>query len=304
MSCPLCKSVNTKELSSICTKELLTLYKRLTNEDFSYLFDESMSYVECQNCQLRYFSPLITGDEAFYNSLQKFDWYYPGEKSEFLHAKKYINSTDKVLEIGSGRGAFVKHLPTKDYVGLDFSEKARDMAVKDGIIIKNEMIQDYAINNPNIADVVVSFQVLEHVSDPKLFIEGKLAALVDGGLMIVAVPSEDSYLKYATNDMLNMPPHHVSRWSDKTLQYIAEQYNLELLEIYHDKLQNEHKKSFLNTVIASSFLKPKILNTSFLYRVIMSFISLLSSVLVKGLKDEMLPQGHTVMAVYRKNKKP
>lgn len=303
MSCPLCESIDTRKIVCISTKELCSLYKRLTKVDFSYLFKKDMSYVECQNCELRYFSPLVIGDEYFYNSLQKFDWYYPDEKSEFLYVKKYISSTDKVLEVGSGRGAFAKHLPTKDYIGLDFSKKAKDMAVKDGINIKNEMIQDYAISNPSSADIVISFQVLEHVSDPKLFIEGKLATLVDGGLMIVAVPSENSYLNYTTNDILNMPPHHVSRWSDNTLQFIAEKYNLEIVEIYHDKLQKEHKKSFLNTLIASSILKPSILNTSFLYSVLMRFIGLLSAVLVRGLKDEMLPDGHTVIAVYRKNKK-
>ena len=140
MTCPLCLNESIKELEVINRLELIKLYKNLTNIDFSYLLNQDLKYCECENCKLRFYDPLITGDEKFYNSLQKFDWYYMDEKDEYLEAKKYINSTDKVLEVGSGKGAFAKHLTSKDYIGLDFSENAKKMAAKNGITIENEMI--------------------------------------------------------------------------------------------------------------------------------------------------------------------
>ena len=300
MTCPLCLNESIKELEVINRLELIKLYKNLTNIDFSYLLNQDLKYCECENCKLRFYDPLITGDEKFYNSLQKFDWYYLDEKDEYLEAKKYINSTDKVLEVGSGKGAFAKHLTSKDYIGLDFSENAKKMAAKNGITIENEMIQDYAQKHPNSFDVVVSFQVLEHVSDPKGFIEAKIRALKQGGKMIIAVPSEDSFLKYVSNNILNMPPHHVTRWSDETLKFIAKEYSLDLIDVYHENLQDVHKLYFLNTLIQNSFMSSKLIDISIVRKIISKFFSLFSRLFARGLKDKMLPNGHNVLAIYKK----
>jgi len=300
MSCPLCHHKTIIELEVIDSKSLSKMYKKLTGIDFSYLLNKNIKYCECQNCKLRYYNPLITGDEKFYNSLQGFDWYYVDEKEEYLKAKKYIASDDKVLEVGSGKGAFAKHLATKNYVGLDFSTHAKKLAAKNGIIIENEMIQDYADKHRESFDVVVSFQVLEHVSNPKSFLEAKLKALKSGGKMFVAVPSEDSFLKHVTNGILNMPPHHVTRWSDETLRYIAYEFDLELLDIHHEVVQPIHKQWFLNVLVQNALLKYKLIDTSFLRKVVSIVANVCSRVLDRGVKDEFLPNGHTVIAVYKK----
>ena len=302
MNCPLCKEQNIKILETINKNELLKLYKKMTSIEFSYLLNEDINYCECLNCKLRFYDPLITGDEKFYNSLQKFGWYYMDEKEEYVYAKKYIKSSDKVLEVGSGKGAFAKHLPTKDYIGLDFSENAKKMAAENGIAIENEMIQDYAKKHKEEFDVVVSFQVLEHVSDPKSFIESKLEALKIGGKLIIAVPSEDSFLKYVNNGILNMPPHHVTRWSDDTFKFIADKYGLSIVDVYHEKIQEVHKRWYLSTLIGNSFFSNKLIDVSFFRKIINKPIGFFSRILLKGLKDEMLPNGHTVLVVMEKNR--
>ena len=302
MNCPLCKEQNIKILETINKNELLKLYKKMTSIDFSYLLNEDINFCECKNCKLIFYNPLITGDEKFYNSLQEFDWYYMDEKEEYHYAKEYINETDNILEVGSGKGAFAKHLVTNNYVGLDFSENAKKMAADNGILIENEMIQDYSIKHQEEFDVVVSFQVLEHVSDPKSFIESKLEALKVGGKLIIAVPSEDSFLKYVENGILNMPPHHVTRWSDNTFKYMADRYKLDILDIYHERVQDVHKIWYLNTLISGSIMKNKLLNLSFIKKIVNKFSSLISRILIRNLNDEMLPNGHTVLVVFKKKK--
>jgi len=300
LKCPLCESKEIKKIETIKKKNLISLYKIMTHTDFTYLLDKDIEFCECQYCKLRYYDPLITGDERFYNSLQKFDWYYMDEKEEYHYAKKYISSTDKVLEVGSGKGAFAKHLLTKNYIGLDFSVNAKEMAEKNGITIKNEMIQDYALRNESNFDVVVSFQVLEHVSDPESFLEAKVKALKLGGKLIIAVPSEDSFLRYVYNGILNMPPHHVTRWSDDTLRYVAKKYNLKVIDIYHENIQPVHKRWYLSTLIQNSIIKPKLLSQSFTRKIVSKFAGLSARFLIRGLKNEMLPYGHTVLVVYEK----
>jgi len=300
MKCPLCKSKDIQQIERVKKNDLVSLYKKLTDIDFSYLINQDIDLCECKNCKLRFYNPMITGDEKFYNSLQKFDWYYMDEKEEYIYARDYIRPTDKVLEVGSGKGAFAKHLPTKDYIGLDFSENAKKMAAENGIKIENEMIQDYVKQHKEEFDAVLSFQVLEHVSNPKEFIESKIEALKKGGRLIIAVPSEDSFLKYVSNGILNMPPHHVTRWSDDTFEYLASTYDLHLETIYHEKVQNVHKSWYLATLVSNALSTNKIMDTSLASKFKNKFASLITRFLLMGLQDEMLPNGHTVLAVFKK----
>lgn len=302
MICPLCKNEEIHLLEVVDKTLLSNQYKKLTGVDFSYLITEDLQYCECDKCKLRFFNPLLTGDEAFYKALQKFDWYYLDEKNEYYEAVKYISSTDKVLDVGSGKGAFSKLLPTKDYVGLDLSPNAKMMAAENGILVENETIQDYADMHPLSFDVVASFQVLEHVVAPDLFIEAKIKALKPGGKLIISVPSECSFLKYVRNGILNMPPHHVTRWSNKTLEFIAKKYDLTLVSIFNEKVQEIHKEWFLITLIQSFFLKKKLLDTSLYEKVVLKLSSLLAMLTIGHLKQEMLPNGHSVTVIYQKNK--
>jgi 2-polyprenyl-6-hydroxyphenyl methylase/3-demethylubiquinone-9 3-methyltransferase len=79
------------------------------------------------------------------------------DEEEYQYVKKFIGPNDKVLEVGCGKGAFAKHIASKDYIGLDISQNAKEMAAKNGIKIENETIQDYALKHKEEFDVVVSF---------------------------------------------------------------------------------------------------------------------------------------------------
>lgn len=179
--CPLCNSERVLTLGILKRTELVNLYKRSLNVDISHLFEEDAKYILCENCDLRFFSPLITGDEKFYNALQTNDWYYMQEKDEFKFARKFISPRDSVLEIGAGQGFFAKNLPAYRYVGLDFSSNAKVMAAKEGILIENELIEEFSLKHPEEFDVVCSFQVVEHVSNPRSFLKAALSTLKTGG---------------------------------------------------------------------------------------------------------------------------
>lgn len=116
MNCPLCKKTNNILLETVTSKDLVMLYKKMTGRDFSHLFiTNTIDYCQCQNCHVKFFNPIVTGDENFYNVLQKFEWYYMEDKYEYSIASKYIlseNPNGKVLEIGAGKGAFKKFLPS------------------------------------------------------------------------------------------------------------------------------------------------------------------------------------------------
>jgi 2-polyprenyl-3-methyl-5-hydroxy-6-metoxy-1,4-benzoquinol methylase len=301
MRCILCESRKIQRLEKIKKEGLVLLYKKMLGIDINYLISQDIDFFRCQTCSLGFFYPAITGDEKFYNSLQNFDWYYMDEKYEYEFARKFIGPEDKVLEVGCGKGAFAKYLDTKNYVGLDFSENAKKMASKNGIVVENVSIQEYAKSHPGEFDVVVSFQVLEHVSDPKSFLEAKILACRKGGRIIVAVPSENSFLKYAVNSILNMPPHHITRWPDETFYFIAKKYRLNLELIHHEKVQEIHKVWYLSTLLRTFLVhNNKMLDFSLKNEIITESLNSISKKIASNLKDEFLPFGHTVICVFRK----
>ncbi len=306
--CPLCSNSDGTRVETIRTVDLDRLYEKEAGVSIQKMFHQvdSIDLMKCGQCDLQYFYPLIPGTQEFYEGLQKFDWYYFNDKPEFDLAVQYIKAEDKVLEIGAGKGAFAKKIPSNEYIGLEFSDQAIKFAKANGVRLLASSIQDYSTSNKAEHDIVCNFQVLEHVSDVKEFLSSSVDCLKPGGRMIISVPSIDSFSKYVSNFWTDMPPHHLTRWSDRALTSIAENFGLELLDIHHEKLQLVHKEFYAATVFSRSlsgiFGRPFLnLDLSLSARLINRLANLLGGLFSRGLvSDVLLPRGISVVAVFRK----
>lgn len=242
--CLLCGSEEQAVVDTIPSDLVAKNYVKAFGIDVSSYFQSNpgISLVECGNCGLRYYDPLTPGDAAFYEALQKLPWYYQDIKPEFEFASTRIGATDNVLEIGCGKGVFRSFLPeTVNYRGLEFNQAAIDKATAQGLHVTAEPIESHADTHAGTYDVVCHFQVLEHVTDPHGFLEACARAVKPGGKLIIAVPAEDSFLGLHRLDWLNMPPHHVSRWRDKTLRHVVEtQLGFDVETIWHDTVADFH----------------------------------------------------------------
>ncbi len=63
--CPLCQSEQTKLLDTIDLPTLLKRYRKLTQQDFSYLFAGPLTFHECQDCALKFFDPMVRAIKNF-----------------------------------------------------------------------------------------------------------------------------------------------------------------------------------------------------------------------------------------------
>lgn len=306
--CPLCASDNAKELEKIKIAELDALYCREAGYSVAPLFNgaEVLTLCRCEKCDLRYFYPIVGGDEEFYENLQKFDWYYFDDKPEFKFAAQYINDGDDVLEIGAGKGAFAKKISSNPYTGLEFSQQAIKFAETNGVRLLAQSIQDYSKENENRHDVVCNFQVLEHVSDVNAFLSSSVKCLKPGGTMIISVPAAESFSRYVRNFWSDMPPHHLTRWTDLALDSVAKQYGLDLVTIHHEDLQDPHKIFYATTVVSNVLFefcgKPfRSIDLSFSAKLLARVSAAFGKFFSKGLIDQdLLPRGISLVAVYRK----
>lgn len=304
--CPLCHSSNSSILELISLANLAKLYRKSLGFNINYLFStDTIHLVSCDNCKLQYYSPATSGDEKFYNRLQQEDWYYVTDKEEYAFAKEFIVSGSKVLEIGSGKGAFAKKLNSVDYTGLEFSTEAIKIAEKQGIKLLNKSIEEHAGDHPSNYDVVCSFQVLEHVENIHDFLRSSVMVLKQDGIMLISVPSENSFLSYSINDTLNLPPHHISRWNDEVFSNLARIFGLELIQVKHQPSEPIHYFQYFyataHLAIRRLFgLKEKRVDLSISSKMIKLPAYLISKLLIRAVSPDSMPYGHTVTAVFRK----
>ena len=308
MICPLCHNKDSLTLQEkIPLNQLIAQYQKKYQANLKPLFakQNKLELLKCKNCSILFYSPLISGDEDFYNTLQIQPWYYVDEKPEFKRAIQLIPPNAKVLETGSGKGNFARFLQNVEYTGLDFSSKAQQLAAQNGVNIIRQSVQEHSIQNPEHYDVACSFQVLEHVEEIHSFLEAQIKCLKPGGTLIIGVPSEDSYIAKSFDLILNMPPHHLSRWSDECLKNCASLFNLELIGIWHDELQPHHYFDYSYTITLSAIRKAlgipyKSLDSGLIHKLLKIPAFLIGKLVAKGLEPGHLPHGHTVVAAFRK----
>jgi SAM-dependent methyltransferase len=69
--------------------------------------------------------------------------------------------------------------------------------------------------------VITLFHVLEHVADPLGAIKILKRSLSPGGILAVSVPYSPMSFESDWRDPLNRPPHHLSRWNERSLKALA-----------------------------------------------------------------------------------
>lgn len=292
---------NVSKIRDFDKKWLIRKYNEDFSIDVSSLFEDNgnITLYRCDDSDYSFFVPPVMGDSNFYEQLSNFTWYYMEWKWEHEITFKLLKEDMKVLEIGCGNGGFLKKLNATSNisnVGLELNENAVKKLVQDGLDIKMESIENHSINNQNKYDLVCSFQVLEHIENIDSFINSSIKCLKPGGRLVISVPNNDSFIG-ELDFVLNMPPHHVGRWNEKSLRYLENIHKIKLENFYFEPIQSYHLNSFIDIISAKVFGK------YFENKISRKFIS---SLLVKPFISRYLKfvskwiPGHTIIGTYIK----
>ena len=255
-NCILCKSNDLSVESTFDSKLINNIYQESFGRDFSQFFNlESFSFFKCNDCSHLFFDPRMAGNDKFYEVLQEIrDNYYSPLRPEFLMIKNYITEKDKVLEVGAGDGDFAKVISCNSYVGLEFNDLAIKNAIAKGVTLKDESVEAHSLSNKEVYDVIVSNHVHEHVSDLYSFIEAGVKCLRKDGYYIFSVPNNDNHNTSSINHTLNLPPHHISRFTKKSFESL-DIFGLELVSLESVKVSKSRK---YRLGIVNNFLLKKI----------------------------------------------
>ena len=192
--------------------------------------------------------------------------------SAYVFSEKYINGDVLELGCGEGRGIDIILNKSKSFTAIDkISEITERLSLK---YPEEKFISSSfpPLNNieDNSFDTIVSFQVIEHISNDKLFIEEIYRILKPGGKALISTPN----IKMT----LTRNPWHIREYTSRQLQELAKKVFKKIIMkgiSGNDKVKKyyeENKKS------VSKFKRLDILNLekylpNFLYKIPYEFLN-------------------------------
>jgi SAM-dependent methyltransferase len=187
--------------------------------------------LECLQCTLVFADPMLAGGAAFYEWVSRFPAYHAHARWEWAAMHGLLQgrkSAVHLLELGCGDGKFLASLAGLKHVramGIDLSAASIDRARALGINARLASIDD-VLDSDERFDMIVMTHVLEHVEGPRSVIECSKRLLRAGGEIIFSVPYSPTSREYIRLDVMNLPPHHLTRWNMASLRRLAEICNL------------------------------------------------------------------------------
>jgi len=200
---------------------------------------QNYKHTKCVNCGLERFVCVDTLIESsiYENDADYIDDLNITKNSEDLilwHHSKAITFLEKKfqsghissLDIGCFNGFFVKKLLTLGYDahGIDFNKDAISFGkqkLKLESRISTESIETL-ISLGNKYNAITLFEVLEHLNNTNDFLSNVCKLLKEDGVLIISTPNN----KMCWRPALDYPPHHLSRFTTKSISGYLTQIGL------------------------------------------------------------------------------
>jgi SAM-dependent methyltransferase len=189
------------------------------------IVETDYSLWRCLETGLEFCDPPLPGNTAFYEWASGFASYYPGFRWEYGEVARILKSENivtpdfKILDVGCGKGDFLHaldFLPVQKKFALDLNEPALRVCRGQGFnafcgTVESAIAAGFI--KPGDFPVVTSFHCLEHVSQPVEFVRELLRATAPGGKLLLSTPYSPMSFERDWFDVLNHPPHHLTRWN-------------------------------------------------------------------------------------------
>lgn len=276
----------------------LTIKKRL-EEYFGKkielnLIPSSYEMRRCQDSGLVFAYPMAPGSPEFYQWCGANAGYYPTFRVEWNTCRKIIeqqcaSSTEeyRLLDVGCGDGNFLlslRDLKNLKAEGVDLSRDSVSKCLSQDLVAHcgdfYELYDQQILSNEGY-DFITSYHCLEHVSDPLDFLRKLSILLKKDGTLFISSPLSPMSFEAEWFDVMNHPPHHLSRWSVEAYNHVASLLNLEVKYYFPDQVcflkdavrayglktfGRMHSRSKLN-IAASIIRHPVIFFTSLIHQI-------------------------------------
>jgi SAM-dependent methyltransferase len=246
--CPINKSTN--------VKEIYTGPIRSGGADSG--FEEGYRVLECRESGFVWLDPFPSGLKEYYETDAYWAEHHQG-KTEVDHIRSKLDHEQviwlsrigekifrnkQVVDFGCGAGIFFDYIKgvADKCIGVDLAEPFARHLRSEG----HEFYKYDSEIPKRIADVVVSFDTLEHVPDPIEFLKKIFKTLKPGGTLIIGVPNQNDYLKKIVPEYLKFFYHKSHLWyfTMDSLSLLLEKCGFKVI-----KKQSVHKYDINNMIV-------------------------------------------------------
>jgi SAM-dependent methyltransferase len=164
-----------------------------------------------------------------------------------LIRSKFHAGKGETLDVGCFNGFFVKKLLSFGYDahGVDFNKRAIAYGQEElglGSRISTQTMEELLEQGKRF-DVITFFEVLEHLPDVKDFLGDVTKLLKEGGVLIISTPNN----KMCWRPSLDFPPHHLSRFTTKSLEGLIFQLGINTIYSAEQMSSYELTRHFVGT---------------------------------------------------------
>lgn len=230
----------------------------LNFEQNIYDFDSNLGYfklLKCPRCGMYYTSPYPTESTLSNLYNQRDTKNFDSKNSSFFEFLKNIlakiqisgfsefvpNTKLKILDFGCGNArwalAFQQVFTEAEVYACDFMPEAPESLKGKKRKAPIYFSTNEFYNNGEKYDIIFLRHVVEHVENPKLFIQNMLERLTNTGFIYIEVPNIKNGLRPLFNRWLPSyyPPYHLVHFTDKNIAALLEELDIEY-EIFHTEM--------------------------------------------------------------------
>lgn len=209
-------------------------------EGLYVLNKDGFDLYKCIKCDLVYVYPEPKKEylkDSVYSYESGYQSHKPKDLSKVPLTKSYKKIFDfidrkgikgKMLDVGCSNGEFLYHAKKRGFevVGIELNTRTAEIAKNNGINVHIGIIDDIVLPE-NSFDCVFLGDIIEHVPNPKDFLNRCLSLVKKGGYIIISTPNLDcswSKAGYYLYSIFKIP------WSSVTPPYHLFQFSVENLK--------------------------------------------------------------------------
>lgn len=213
-----------------------------------------MNYVECSVCDTFYINPRPPADVLgwFYADSPNYRYWndviFPATESARRESifvprvdrllelsQRYSVDNDALLEIGLGFGTFCTELNSRAayrrVVGVEPNPALAETCRRQGIEVIEKPVEEVELEENELFDVVVNFEVIEHLFSPLEFVNAALRLLKPGGLFMMTCPNGKGFDIEVMGAVSDTVDHeHLNYFNPSSLGLLCTRAGMEVLE--------------------------------------------------------------------------
>ncbi len=292
--CKLCLSTNTK-----------VIYKGLIrNDGVGSDYSDDYEVVECNHCGVCFLSSFPDWENSFYESddyrsifdgvtdVRNLQLKHDAEQNQRLYRIGIENLRQKIVaDFGSGPGFFIDCLKgiAKKTIAIEPTKSFHSYLKNNGHFIRSypeELVKESV-------DVIVSFNVIEHVHNPVKFITSAYSVIKEGGVLYLSMPSRDDILLNLVPDVYAKffyQTSHLFYFNKDSIMWLLKKIGFEIVSLGYF-----HKYDISNLLQWSVLGKPGSLDNGVIfdrifnehYRAEIERLGFASHLWIKAIKPKM-----------------